>query len=425
MKTALTITLFALISMLYSGERVLGKADYPLYNGGQILLLTPENKLPFSVQDFCREIQKINPGDPAIRCRLAGEWARDTLVRNYLYWLKANLRPDLGEREILARDSAVRARLRSLGNEYLLILLSGVSNDGFDASDYALLYTSGNTTPSLVIRYANGTLKTVSSVVIEDFFARQRVRMPTADEAEAARQAPNRYYQEQSVLDWYVGAGGGYTAANHPLTPRSWSGHETQETPVRYGEVADSISAWNWLEDQSRLLLLEGGVLYNRIIGGDLRVAYSRHSVKYDAKDSIHDPIQNWYYDRLELSILLKMGKTFYPAATLEIMPYGFLGYLYSFPIETFEIEDPAPDIADNRFKLENSYSGGLVGIGLRTTWNGMLGISLKSGLAARGLPSKSGSTITSGQTPQTEAQRTIDYFTTFSIFWNWRTFLD
>jgi hypothetical protein len=431
-----------------SWGKTIFRDDYTVYNNSTISLVFMEQMSStdtgysyqeldplFRLEEFCVAIQRNNETMQA-NCRVAGALSRHSSFMAYAHWLGANMHSKTSRELLRARDDSVATLLYSLTDQYVLLFIQNIHGN------WVVLLHGEQRFPAGMWQYPKKDWKELLDNIAHDVFRDRAIRIPTKEERDLAKSQPDVYYQDRMTLDKHFGVAIAYSAGLPLGAPRSWLGgvRTNQVRDFRFSDwnsrsQADSTSAWNWMQDEVLVYSLRAGVTYGRALGVDALLRYSRHGVKYSSQDSLHNYIQEWAYNRFELGMQGRIGATFYPAPYLEIMPAGAIGFVYSFMQEDFRY-DPSvalPEDARQRITFSQAYKGAHAAFVLRSLWFSTIALTFETGVTSRGSSRPLSPTAGAGNDGDENVasyqemigRTTIDYFTGFTLEYNFRTFLE
>jgi hypothetical protein len=377
------IGIFAFLALnSHSANNVWKDGEFLLWSHGQHYI---------SPADFCFALryENENIGNPV--CTYAGDWERDSTVALYAKWLNLNLDVRLKPEDLRPRNQHVVERMRSLKDKSLLY--STIRND----SVWFLLFEETSLDPSKISVFsAKGDSAINAKKIASSWFGATPQRRLSDEERAAKQSKPDDYYAEQPKHDFWFGLGIGQTRAKVPLTPNSWY-KRTLESRVKaykyprdsHGNIRDSSTVWNYLEDSSPIYSAYiGGSLFD-FIGLEFELRRSSHKVKIDETDKEnYSELLRWNYNRYELMMALEFMMVFKPHKAIDIKPYTSASVIYSFYSEDIKFENGCNSDNDcgERFKLDNRYyRGAALTIGLRTAFFENYALNLRSGIANQG----------------------------------------
>lgn len=414
----LALILFVLaISNALAGD-IYFDSKWTLWSDPDILIWTTDKDLPLDVKEFCLSLRRANSGIGNPKCRMLGEWERDSIAVRYGSWLHANMDPALDASYLKARHPAMSAKLQTLEDRIVLYIADMGTN-----LQLAIFDENANTPR------AAGSIKKVSDKVAmgddiaDTFFGRQTKRRLSKEERLKKQTEPDEYFKEVPNFRAWAGASIGYSQAQVPLTPDDWYDSHIKSKVRNYRITKDSVSLWNFLDDSGPLFTLYAGGIWYGFIGGEVFYRYANHDMKYDTKDTIYKELDHWDFSQHEIGLNVMFNKDFEPAKWLDIHLFGFLGFQYSFYVEDIELKDDVktPSKAyKTRIKFEDVYKGALLGGGGQFVFAEHYGVNLRTGISSRGKNVYSDPTPDAAAEPTTIGASTIDWFISFGLEYHW-----
>ena len=107
----------------------------------------------------------------------------------------------------------------------------------------------------------------------------------------------------------------------------------------------------------------------------------------------------------------------------LDINPYIFLGFQYSFFVEDIAVKDEVKEPSQaykKRVEFEEVYKGALLGIGSQFIFAKHYGINIKAGISSRGRDIYSDPSPDAAAEPTTIGGSTIDCFVSLGLEYHW-----
>ena len=97
---SLVVFLFVLLSQAFFASNANAKDVYfdskwTLWQNADVLIWTPDKEPSIDPKEFCLSLRRYNSGIGEPKCRLFGEWERDTVAMRYATWLSDNIEPGL------------------------------------------------------------------------------------------------------------------------------------------------------------------------------------------------------------------------------------------------------------------------------------------------------------------------------------------
>jgi len=352
-----------------------------VWKDGEFLLWS-YGKPHISPADFCFALRYENEKIGTPGCYEAGDWERDTTASLYAKWLNTNLDARFAPEDLRPRNPHVIERLQSLRDRNLLF--STVKGDQL----WFLLYDETSMDPKeiAVFPLSMDSAKIARKIAGDWFGGTPRTRLSDSERA-AKQMEPDEYYAEQPLYDAWLGIGTGYSRAKVPLTPNSWYKNKLNSRIKSYRNVADSVSAWSFVDDSSPFYSAYiGGSLYD-FIGMEFEFHRSGHKAKIDKSDAVYDELDHWTFTRYELMLSLIFMRVFTPHPQIEIEPYASASVIFSFFSEDIDLKDGEPGSQPyrDRFEFETYYRGVALNLGLRTAFFKHYALNLRTGIANRG----------------------------------------
>lgn len=358
------------------------RTPYVTWKDAEVLIWSTAGEQPFPTSEFCLALRRANTGIGNPTCREAGDWQRDSAANLYAAWLRNNLFTDTRTSLLRARSPLVSAKLRGLVDQ--MLLFTTVRNDTL----WTVLFEGESSEPK-TIGYSLATADPISraDAVAQAWFSGPAERRLTAAERQSAAQAPDPFYGEKPSYDSWAGIAYGYSQAQIPLTPASWY-HNTLASRIKnYRNVRDSLSAWNFITDDSPLLSLYGGATFFGFIGFELSGRYTQHTAKIDPTDAIYAELDHWDFNRYEFALSFHLTRAYALPYQLETQPHFSMGFLYSVLSEDIALRSglTASEPYKNRVQFESFYRGGMASIGNRLVFRKKIALDLRTGFASRG----------------------------------------
>ena len=86
-------------------------SHWTLWQNADILIWTPDKEPAIDPKEFCLSLRRNNSGIGDPKCRLFGEWERDTVAMRYASWLSNNIEPGLDAHLLKARHPSMMAKI--------------------------------------------------------------------------------------------------------------------------------------------------------------------------------------------------------------------------------------------------------------------------------------------------------------------------
>lgn len=419
MKRLLLTLLLVLLGMAtVDAKDVYFDSKWTLWQDPDILIWTTEKEAPIDPKEFCLSLKRNNTGIGNPKCRLFGEWERDTVAMRYAGWLKNNMEPSLDASYLKARHPAMSAHFQELEDKIVLF----VADQGnslqvaiFDETAYEP-------------KAAGTVLKKPDKIALGDdiaatFFDRYTKRRLSKEERLKRDTEPDDLYKETPKFRAWGGISAGFAQAQIPLTPDNWYKRKVRSRVRNYRITRDSVSLWNFIDDSTPLFTLYAGGIWFGFIGGEIFYRYSNHSVKIDDKDPIYKELDHWDFAQHEVGLNVMFSHTYSPLKLLDLHLFAFLGFQYSFYSEDIELKSdvkiPSREY-ETRVKFEDAYKGALLGFGTQCVFLGHYGVSVRTGVSSRGRNIYTEPSPDAAAEPTTIGASTIDWFISFGLEYHW-----
>lgn len=413
----LLITVASTATVVSAGD-VYFDSKWTLWKDASILIWTTDNEPPIDPKEFCLSLKRNNTAIGEPKCRVIGEWERDTIAIRYASWLSNNLEPGLTSKYLKARHPSMSAKFQELEDAIVLfvaekdkILQIGIFDE--NASEPRAAGTVQKKTDKIAL----------GDDIASTFFNRKTSRRLSKEERLKKLTEPDEYYKEVPNLRSWAGISVGYAQAHVPATPYNWV-HRQVESKVRnYRITRDSVSLWNFIDDSTPLFTLYAGAIWYGFIGGEIFYRYSNHSVKTDKSDSVYKELDHWEFSQHEIGLNVMFTKTYSPIKLLDIHLFAFLGFQYSFYSEDIQLKkniELGSKAYRARIKFEDVYKGALFGGGSQFVFKDHYGVSLRTGIASRGKNVYSDPTPDAAAEPTTIGAMTIDWFISLGLEYHW-----
>ncbi len=410
-----------LLLIAFSGSTAgdfLFKNQWTLWSDADILIWSPDKEPALDVKEFCLSLRRSNSGIGTPKCRILGEWERDTIAIRYAKWLSANMEPGLDGSYLKARHPAMAAKLQSLEDRIVMYIA--------DKGNFLQVAIFDETSSSPKVA---GTVKKNSDKVAlgddiaDTFFKGQTKRRLSREERQRKQTEPDDFFKEVPKFRAWAGVSAGYSQAQVPLTPDDWYSSHIRSQVRNYRITKDSVSLWNFLEDSGPLFTLYAGGIWYGFIGGEIFYRYANHKMKTDDKDTVYQELDHWDFGQHEVGLNVIFTKTYDPTKWLDIHLMGFLGFQYSFYVEDIALKDgvkKASKAYNTRIKFEDIYKGAILGFGSQFVFLEHYGASVRTGISSRGKNVYSDPTPDAAAEPTTIGASTIDWFISFGIEYHW-----
>lgn len=122
MKKLLFFLLVGLLAGFTNARDVYFNSHYTLWKDGDILIWNVDKSITIDPKEFCLSLKRNNSsiGDP--KCRVFGEWERDSVAHRYGKWLGYNLEPNTKAEHLKARHPAMIAKIQSLEDKIVMFV---------------------------------------------------------------------------------------------------------------------------------------------------------------------------------------------------------------------------------------------------------------------------------------------------------------
>ena len=122
---SLVAFIFVLLSQAFFANKANAKDVYfdskwTLWQNADILIWTPDKEAALDPKEFCLSLRRYNSGIGEPKCRLFGEWERDTVAMRYATWLSNNIEAGLEPHHLKARHPAMMAKFQTLEDKIVL-----------------------------------------------------------------------------------------------------------------------------------------------------------------------------------------------------------------------------------------------------------------------------------------------------------------
>ena len=413
------IFLLLIFAFSFSFAETFFSEKYSIWQNGDYLLWTLDDSLAVSPSDFCIALKKnnFNIGSPS--CRELGEWERDSVSVKYGKWLNNNFDKSLKPEFLKARSPLMQVKIKALEDKIVLFLTKNKN----DIQIFLFNETSNAPIASGKIQVQENRIKT-SDALVNEFFDKRPERRLSAKERKNKAEAPDPFYSEIPKAEFWVGTSLAYSQARIPLTPYNWYRNKINSKVKRYRVTKDSTSLWNFMEDESAVLSFYGGATWYGIFGGEIFYKYSNHEMKTDDSDTTYKELSNWEIGMHELGLSLHITHTFHTLKWLETAPFFYFGFQYSFLTEDISLKKnvkKASDAYNTRIQFDDTYKGGVLGIGSRFLIKDSYALTLRAGVSTRGKSETSDPDLNSVKAPTTIGAITVDGFISIGLEYHWK----
>lgn len=413
---ALSLVLF-LVAGAFAGD-VYFDTKWTLWSDADILIWTPDQEPAIDIKEFCLSLRRSNGGIGTPKCRVFGEWERDSIAVRYANWLSANIDPALDASYLKARHPAMSAKIQTLEDRIVLFIADKGSH-----LQIAIFDETANTPKAVGTVRKTSDKVALGDDIADTFFDHQTKRRLSKEERLKQASEPDDYYKEVPNFRAWAGISAGYAQAQFPLTPDNWYASHIKSQVRNYRITKDSVSLWNFIDDSTPLFTLYAGGIWYGFIGGEIFYRYSSHKVKIDNRDTVYKELDHWDFYQHEIGLNVLFSKTYDPIKWLDIHLFGFLGFQYSFYVEDIDLKKDVkkPSKAYNsRLRFEDVYKGALLGFGSQFVFLEHYGFSIRTGMSSRGKNVYSDPTPDAAAEPTTIGASTIDWFISFGLEYHW-----
>ena len=423
---SLVAFIFVLLSQAFFANKANAKDVYfdskwTLWQNADILIWTPDKEAALDPKEFCLSLRRYNSGIGEPKCRLFGEWERDTVAMRYATWLSNNIEAGLEPHHLKARHPAMMAKFQTLEDKIVLYVA--------DKGNHLLIavFDENSSEPQA----AGTVIKTPDKIAQGDevanaFFGHHTKRRLTKEERLKMESEPDDLYKETPTFRSWAGISAGYAQAQIPLTPSSWYRRHIRSRVGDYRVTKDSVSLWNFMDDSTPLFTLYAGGIWFGFIGGEIFYRYSNHAVKTDDRDSIYEELDHWNFAQHEGGLNVMFARTYEPFKWMDLHLFAFLGFQYSFYSEDIELKDSKKNPSreyETRFKTEDPYKGALFGFGAQSVFLKHYGLSVRTGISSRGKDVYVEPSPDAAAEPTTIGATTVDWFISVGLEYHWTPF--
>ena len=387
MRHRLSILIFAITVVALSANALAHDKffnEHPtLWKDADILIWSLDKEPVIDPKEFCLSLKRNNSGIGEPKCRLQGEWMRDSVAMRYAAWLNANMDPALKPEYLRARHPAMQAKFQALEDQIVLF----VAKNGNMVNVAWFDETASEPKAAGKILLSPDRVS-MGDEIADMFFDATPKRRLSKDERKKMQTEPDEYFQEVPIFKMWAGIGMGYSQAQVPLTPDNWYSSHINSQVRNYRVTKDSLSLWNFLDDSDPYFTLYVGATWYDFIGLELTYHYAKHHVKTDPADTVYQELDYWDFHQHEIGLSAMFSRNYRPASWVDITPFLFVGFQYSFFVESIELNDDVktPSKAYKaRIKFEDAYKGALVGFGSHFIFLKHYGLGLRTGISSRG----------------------------------------
>ena len=391
---------------------------WTLWQNPDILIWTTDKEAAIDPREFCLSLKRYNSGIGEPKCRLFGEWERDTIAIRYANWLSYNMEPGLDAHYLKARHPAMAAKFQAIEDKIVLYISDkGSSLQVAIFDETAQEPKAAGTVSKKADKIATG------DEIASTFFDRHTKRRLTKEERLKRETDPDDLYKETPNLRTWVGISAGYAQAQVPFTPYSWYRSHIKSRVGNYRATKDSVSLWNFMDDSTPLFTVYAGGIWFGFIGGEIFYRYSNHDVKTDDRDSVYEELDHWNFSQHEIGLNVMLSRTYSPLKWMDLHLFAFLGFQYSFYSEDIELKDgkkkPSKEY-ETRIKLEDPYKGALFGFGTQCVFLQHYGLNVRTGISSRGKDVYTEPSPDAAAEPTTIGASTIDWFVSVGLEYHW-----
>lgn len=414
---ALTFALLLFATQAFAGDTFFN--SHPtLWKDPDILIWTPDAEPPIDPKEFCLSLRRNNTGIGNPKCRLFGEWERDSVAIRYALWLQKNMEKGIGPEYLRARHPAMKAKLQTVEDKIVLYLAV------VDNKVKIALFDETAVEPKAAGEARLNTDKiALGDEIASEYFNANAKRRLTKDERQKMQTAPDDFYQEVPTFKSWVGIAAGYSQAKIPLTPDNWYRSHIKSKVRNYRITKDSVSLWNFLDDSAPVFSLYAGGTWYGFIGMELIYRFAVHDVKTDDKDTVYKELDYWKFYQHEIGLNVILSRTYPITKWFDITPFAFLGFQYSFFVEDINLKSNVKEPSRAygvRVEFEEAYKGALVGVGSQFIFKKHYGIGVRTGISSRGRNMYSDPTPDAAAEPTTIGESTIDWFISAGLEYHW-----
>lgn len=415
--SSILLFLFAFASFA-SASKVYFNSKWTLWRDADILIWNVDKDLAIDPKEFCLSLRRNNTGIGEPKCRVLGEWERDSVAVRYGRWLSYNMEQGIAAGYLKARHPAMSAKIQSVedkivmfiadkGNEFQIAIFDETSAEP----------KAAGSVPKISDKIALG------DEIAGTFFDRNTQRRLSKEERQKKLTEPDDFYKEVPNFRAWAGISAGYAQAKIPFTPDNWYNSHTRSRVRNYRITKDSVSLWNFIDDSTPLFTLYAGGTWYGFIGGEIFYRYSNHDVKTDSKDTVYKELDHWDFSQHEIGLNVMFSRTVDPLKWLDIHLFAFLGFQYSFYVEDIAVKSEVkkPSRAyESRIKFEDAYKGALFGLGSQFVFFDHYGFSVRTGISSRGRDIYTEPSPDAAAEPTTIGASTVDWFISFGIEYHW-----
>ena len=414
--------LFFLLIGILTGLTHAGKAyfdtHYTLWKDADILIWNVDKSITIDPKEFCLSIKRNNMSAGEPKCRIFGEWERDSVAVRYATWLSYNLESTSKPEYLKARHPIMVAKFQALEDKIVMFVSR---NEG---TVKIALFDENAAEP----RMAGSVSDNADAVALYDdiastFFDRSTKRRLTKEERKKLATEPDEYYQEVPDFNGWFGVAIGYSQAKIPLTPDNWYRSHIDSKVRRYRITKDSTSLWNFIDDSDPFLNIYVGGTWYGFIGAEIMYRVANHNVKIDDSDTTYRELDHWDFTQHEIGLSIHLSKNYPLLNWLDLTPFVFLGFQYSFFVEDIGTKDNIKEPSQaykKRIKFEDAYKGAIFGLGTQVLFVKHYGLGFRTGISSRGRDIYSDPSPDAAAEPTTIGGSTIDWFVSAGLEYHW-----
>lgn len=410
-RALLAIFLFACCAF---ADNIFFHNRWTLWKDADILIWTTDQQPTIDPKEFCLSLKRNNTsiGDP--KCRILGEWSRDSVAIRYANWLVNNMEDGVNANLLRARHPAMVAKIQSVEDK--LILFLGQRGGKL----YTATFDENAAEPVAAgIFNITGDKIALGDKIATAYFDGSAKRRLTKKEREKMHSEPDDYYKEIPGFHGWAGIGVGHSQAKIPLTPDNWYRSHIDSRVKGYRNTKDSVSLWNFIEDSDPHFTVYAGGIWYGFIGAELMYRYAYHKVKVDNSDTVYRELDYWGFHQHEIGINVILSRDYTLTKWLEVTPFAFIGFQYSFFSEDIGLKDNVDEPSRAytvRIKFEDAYKGALLGIGSHVIFAKHYGFGFRAGISSRGKSLDIEPNPEAASEPTTIGASTIDCFVNIGL---------
>ncbi|MCQ2054614.1 MAG: hypothetical protein MJY82_04905 [Fibrobacter sp.] len=400
------------------GQETYFNSHPTVWKDGEVLIWSLDADPALDVKEFCLSLRRFNAGIGDPKCRLLGEWERDSVALRYASWLNANMDPNLDPDYLRARHPAMQAKFQALEDKTVLY----IAKNG-DKLNIAVFDETASEPKAAGQIHISPDKISMGDNVANMFFDRDAKRRLSKEERQKLATEPDEYFQEVPIFKGWVGIGIGYSQAHIPLTPDDWTESHTKSTIRNYRVTKDSVSLWNFLDDSDPFFSVYAGGTWYDFIGLELIYRLAVHNMKTDPNDTVYKELDHWKFYQHEIGLNAMLSRNYKPLKWLDITPFAFLGFQYSFFVEDIGLKKKVktPSKAyKTRIKFEEAYKGALIGAGSHFILHQHYGLGLRTGISSRGRDMYVDPSPDAGAQPSMIGGFTLDWFISAGLEYHW-----